>query len=154
MPFSLCRLTKTQLLALGLVTLVAITALAWNTYKTASARAGSPRAEQTTTASSPVKVISITVNPDGFSPSDVEVPEGLYLLDLNNRSGLPEINVQFGNLNNRKLKEVKPAKDKQGRELKMRDFRGLFNLDNGQYTITEANHPKWSLKLKVTAKPK
>lgn len=63
-------------------------------------------------ASSPVKVISIRVNPDGFSPSDVEVPEGLYLVDINDRTGLPEISVQLGNLNTKKLNEAKPAKDK------------------------------------------
>lgn len=103
-------------------------------------------------ASSPVKVISITVNPDGFSPSEVEVPEGLYLLDINNRSGLLDINVQLGNLNARKLQEVKPSKDKEGHIVKTQDYRGLFSFENGQYTITEADHPKWSLKIKVTPK--
>jgi hypothetical protein len=132
--------------------------LAWSTrtwkHTPPVVAAALPVATQTTTNPSPVKVISITVNPDGFSPSDVDVPEGLYLLDINDRTGLPEINVQLGNLNSKKLKEAKPAKDKQGRILKMQDYRGLFSLENGQYTITEANHPKWSLKIKVTAKPK
>lgn len=158
MPNFSLRFSKAHCITLVLVMTFGALGLAWGTRPwkaTPPVVATAPLAiAQTTTNPSPVKVISITVHSDGFSPSDVEVPEGLYLLDINNRSGLPGINVQFGNLNAKKLKEVKPAKDKQGRELKIQDYRGLFNLENGQYTITEANHPKWSLKLKVTAKPK
>lgn len=158
MPNFPLRFSIAHLITLGLVMLLAVIGLAWSkqTWKSATpiVAAVLPATTQTTTNPSPVKVISITVNSDGFSPSDVEVPEGLYLLDINDRSGLPQINVQLGNLNAKKLKEVKPAKDEQGRILKIQDYRALFNLENGQYTITEADHPKWTLKLKVTAKPK
>lgn len=159
MPNFPLRFSRAHLIILGLVMLLAVMGLAWSKqrWKAATpviAASAIPATAQTTANPSPVKVISIIVNSDGFSPSEVEVPEGLYLLDINDRSGLPEISVQLGNLNTKKLKEVKPAKDKQGRILKIQDYRALFNLENGQYTITEADHPKWSLKLKVTAKPK
>jgi hypothetical protein len=100
----------------------------------------------------PIKVISITVNPRGFSPSKITVPEGLYLIDINNRSGIPELGLQLGELNNKKLKESKRLKDKQGRELKSQDWRGLFNLDKGTYTITESSHPGWVVDIQVTKK--
>ena len=162
MPFSLRKLTKLHFIAFCLLASLGLSTFAFSwrdwiskpTNKSAAVVAAVPAIVQTAANSSPIKVISITVNSDGFSPSDVEVPEGLYMLDINDRSGLPAINVQLGNLNAKKLKEVKPAKDKQGRILKIQDYRALFNLENGQYTITEADHPKWSLKLKVTAKPK
>lgn len=151
MPNFPLRFLKVHLITLGAMMVLGIIGLAWSRqlWKTPVPTVATEISAtvQTTTNPSPVKVISITVNPDGFSPSDVEVPEGLYLVDINDRTGLPEINVQLGNLNTKKLKEAKPAKDKQGRILKMQDYRGLFSLENGQYTITEANHPKWSLKI-------
>jgi hypothetical protein len=100
----------------------------------------------------PIKVISITVNPRGFNPSRITVPEGLYLIDINNRSGLPELNLQLGALNNRKLKESRRPKDSQGRELKSQDWRGFFNLDRGVYTVMESSHPNWVLQIQVDRK--
>jgi hypothetical protein len=97
-------------------------------------------------------VISITVNPRGFNPSRVTVPEGLYLIDINNRSGLSELNLQLGALNSRKLKESRRPKDSQGRELKSQDWRGFFNLDRGVYTVTESSHPNWVLQIQVDRK--
>jgi hypothetical protein len=74
------------------------------------------------------------------------------LIDINNRSGIPELDLRLGALNGKKLKESKPLKDKQGRELKSLDWRGLFNLDKGTYTITESSHPDWVVEIKVDKK--
>ena len=113
--------------------------------------AKNPASAQTNTPP-PIKVISITVNPRGFNPSKITVPEGLYLIDINNRSGISELGLQLGALNTKKLKESKRPKDSQGRELKSQDWRGLFNLDKGTYTITESSHPNWVVEIQVNKK--
>lgn len=100
----------------------------------------------------PVKVITITVTPRGFVPTEITVPEGPYLIDINNRSGIPELDLQLGALNGKKLKESKRLKDKDGRELKSLDWRRLFNLDKGRYTITESSHPGWVVDIQVDKK--
>ena len=152
MPFSFRRLSKAGFLSLGLLILVGLTVWA---LSSGLKRPISPALiAQTKATPPPVKVVSLTVTPAGFSPTELTLPEGLYLLDINNRSGVAELNLQFGELNARKLKETKPVKDKQGRIVKLQDFRGLFDLQNGKYTITEANHPKWVVELKVTPKEK
>ena len=137
MPFSFRRFSKAGVLSLGLVMVVGLTVWALGSgWK----RPLFPALVAQTKAS-PIKVVSLTVTPAGFSPSDLTLPEGLYLLDINNHSGVADLNLQFGELNARKLKEGKPVKDKQGRILKLQDFRGLFDLPTGKYTISEANHP-------------
>jgi hypothetical protein len=113
-----------------------------------TARANNPALTQQSTPA-PVKVITITVTSRGFDPSEIEVPEGRYLISINNRSEIPDLDLRFGALNARKLKESKRLKDKDGHELKSLDWRGLFNLDKGIYKITESSHPDWSVEIRV-----
>ncbi len=152
MPFSLRRLSKVGVLSLGIMVVIGLTV--WALSRSWKRPPSLSVAAQATPTPPPLKVVSITVTPAGFSPADLTIPEGLYLLDINNRSGVANLNLQFGDLNTRKLKETKPVKDRQGRLLPLQDFRGLFDLRSGKYTITEANNPKWIAELKVTQKEK
>jgi hypothetical protein len=152
MPFSFRRLSKAGWLSLGVLVVLGLTVWALNSgWKRPTT---SLAAAQATPTPPPIKVVSFTLTSAGFSPAEITIPEGLYLLDINNRSGRTNLNLQFGDLNARKLKETKPVKDKDGRLIPLQDFRGLFDLRNGRYTITEANNPKWIADIKVTQKEK
>jgi hypothetical protein len=133
------------------IALAALSVLGMRMTGSLTANANNPASAQNKTPP-PIKVISITVNPRGFNPSRITVPEGFYLIDINNRSGFPELNLQLGALSAKKLKESKRPKDSQGRELKSQDWRGFFNLDKGTYTITESSHPTWVLQIQVDKK--
>ncbi len=153
--FPLRSLTKHRYIAICLlcflIVLVALSVLGMRRIGLLTTKAENPALTQLRTAP-PIKVISVTVNPRGFSPSKVTVPEGLYLIDINNRSGVAELNLQLGTLNAKKLKESKRVKDNQGRELKSLDWRGFFNLDKGTYTVRESSHPNWILEIQVDKK--
>ncbi len=155
MSFPLRSSTKNRYIAVCLlcclIALVTLCVFGMKKIGSPTTSAKSPVSTQTD-APRPIKVISITVNPRGFNPSKIAIPEGLYLIDINNRSGFSDLDLQLSALNSRKLKESKRPKDNQGRELKSDDWRGLFNLDKGTYTITESSHPGWVLEIRVDKK--
>lgn len=155
MPVTLRSLTQSRYAAFCLlcclIALVALSVFGMRKIGWATTGASNPPQAQNNLPP-PVKVITITVTPRGFEPAEITVPEGPYLIDINNRSGIPELDLQFGALNGKKLKESKPLKDKEGRELKSLDWRGLFNLDKGTYTIKESSHPDWAVEIQVDKK--
>jgi hypothetical protein len=105
MSFPLRPLTKNRYIAIcslcSVIALAALSVLGMRMTGSLTANANNPASAQNKTPP-PIKVISITVNPRGFNPSRITVPEGFYLIDINNRSGFPELsNSQFGNSINR-----------------------------------------------------
>jgi hypothetical protein len=152
MPLTLRSLINSRYAIVGLlcclIALVALSASGIRKVGSLTAGANNPAPTQNNTPP-PVKVISIAVTSRGFDPSEIAVPEGRYLIDINNRSGIQELDLRFGALNGKKLKESKRLKDKDGRVLKSLDWRGLFNLDKGTYTITESSHPDWVAEIRV-----
>ncbi len=83
----------------------------------------------------------ITLRPSGFEPASITRQEGRFLLALENRSGLEEIELRF---------------ERVGREHRVRiprnkiDWRGLVNLRPGEYMLREVNHPNWTCRITVT----
>lgn len=97
----------------------------------------------------PLIVEELTLRPSGFYPSEIQRPEGKFLLAINNRAGLQEMNItisrEIGSDVKEKLKDVKVGK-------KYLDWNDVLNLQPGDYVVTEASNPKWVCRIIVTPK--
>lgn len=92
-----------------------------------------------------VKVERITITPRGFEPSEITLPKGKVIFAVDNRSGLPEINLQFDRVAGSRLKQVKVLRQKL-------DWAEGFDLTPGSYILTEANHPEWVCHITIAAR--
>lgn len=85
----------------------------------------------------------VTITPTGFEPSEITRPRGKFLLAVNNRTGLEEINLRLGREAGNKLREVKL----RGGKLRSGTFE---DLPPGRYVLTEAGHPDWVCRITIT----
>jgi hypothetical protein len=92
-----------------------------------------------------VKVVLFTLTPQGFSPGEVELPAGRYVIAVNNRTRLQEVSLQFDRVAGQRLKDVRVTRGQL-------DWRGTFDLTPGQYRLTEAAKPDWAVVIRVTAR--
>lgn len=85
----------------------------------------------------------ITLRPTGFEPSELTRAAGEFLLTINNRTGLEEINLtvstDFGGI-------VRNFRANEGR---LRSG-GFQVLPPGRYVITETEHPEWICRITIT----
>lgn len=85
----------------------------------------------------------VTISPDGFDPQQITRPSGVFVLVVNNRSGLQEVQLRFDELKGKRLKDVRVRSNKL-------DWGDLIDLKAGTYSLTEANHPGWVCVFKIT----
>jgi hypothetical protein len=94
-----------------------------------------------------IRVLHFTLTPLGFNPSSMTVPEGLYVIEVTNRSDLSQFSLSLGRLSNHKLKEVDATR-------KLGEWRGLFRLKSDDFALTLNEKPGWSAKLRITKEAK
>ena len=165
MPFSLHRVNRRSLLAVGLSLVITLTTLAFGlrTLNRTSAAvtpfalsvaptmaAPAPLAiAQTKATPAPLIVEEITLRPTGFYPAKLSRPKGAFLLVVCNRTGKAEVNVELarevGNGAKEKVKEAKIPR-------KVLDWNDTLDLNPGTYLLTEASNPKWVCELIITSK--
>ena len=85
----------------------------------------------------------ITILPTGFEPAEIRRPAGKFLLAIDNRSGLTEVNVRLLRLVGRSTQELRIRRERP-------DLRKVVDLEPGAYLLTEANHPDWIGRLIIT----
>jgi len=85
----------------------------------------------------------ITVLPNGFEPAEIRRPAGKFLLAIDNRSGLPEINLSLVRVAGNSVQDLRIRREKP-------DLRKVVELGPGAYLLTEANHPGWIGRLIIT----
>jgi hypothetical protein len=86
----------------------------------------------------------ITITPRGFEPAEITRSKGRFLLAVDNRSGLDEVTLRLDRVAGNRLREVNVPR----KEL---DWSEAFDLNPGQYVLSEANHPQWICRLTITA---
>lgn len=92
-----------------------------------------------------VEVVRITIRPTGFEPSEIVRPAGPFLLVIDNKSGLEDINLQIQRLTGGrrdKLHDIKVS-------LKQLRKAEITNLPVGQYELTEATHTDWICRVTI-----
>lgn len=85
----------------------------------------------------------VTLTPRGFEPSEVELPHKPFLLIVQNRTGLPKVDLAFSGrfVSEPKGKRIPPVKKPWG---------GRVDLPPGIYKLSEANHPEWLMTISIT----
>lgn len=86
----------------------------------------------------------LTIRPTGFEPAAITRPPGEFLLVINNRSGLEEVNWSLDRETGGKVRELKIS----GGKLRSGNFQ---DLPPGRYVLTEANHPEWICRITITS---
>jgi|SRR5215813_465021 len=87
----------------------------------------------------------ITIRPTGFWPARIARPQGVFLLLVENRSGLKTVDLILEDQTRRsifaaRMPVVKP------------DLGSRFDLAPGTYALREANHPDWSCSITIEKK--
>lgn len=82
----------------------------------------------------------IAIRPSGFSPAEVEITDGRYVLVVQNRSGLRDLTFQFDRQGGERLHQVRAQRSKWSKQ---------FDLHPGTYVLSVADHPEWQCLLKV-----
>ena len=83
------------------------------------------------------------LRPAGFIPTETEVSAGNYMLLLQNRSGIRELNFTLEHESQGRV----AASDQQ-----RRDWTKRIQLGPGTYILSEANHPEWRAVIRVTVR--
>ena len=157
MPYSLRKLTKLQLVAVGLIALLGLSGFAFS-FRDWLPKAAAPvslqqeispaqKAEADTTTYIPAE--EITLHPTGFYPLKLSRPKGQFLLNICNRAELTEANFTFvrvvGNGTKEKVINSKVHKS-------VLDWSSVLDLNPGTYLLTEDSNPKWSCEFTITTK--
>ena len=90
----------------------------------------------------PIKAIRLTVTHLGFSPSEIRIPPGRYILDVDNRTGGREILLILDSLDGNKIKGPRPTRG-------LRDYTGLYDLTPGEYVVRVAEVSTWTARIVV-----
>ncbi len=91
-----------------------------------------------------MQVELVTVGRHGFEPAEITRPKGTFLLAVDNRSGLKEIDLQISRESGQREREMKVHRRKP-------DWRGLIDLPPGRYKLTESGNPDWACRITITA---
>ena len=85
----------------------------------------------------------VTATPTGFEPNEISRPQGRFLLAVDNRSGLGDLDLYLerqtgGRVNVALNRKGKPA------------WRQVLDLPPGQYILRAANDESWQCNLTLT----
>jgi hypothetical protein len=85
----------------------------------------------------------LTLRQRGFDQPEVSWPKGKFFITIDNQTDVSELNLQLDRETGGRVKEAK---------LKMRKERslGVFDMSPGVYLLTEAGHPGWVCRIRIT----
>lgn len=102
--------------------------------------------ERTDQVSNPKERIEgelITVYPHGIEPAEITRGHRQFALILDNRSGLPEVDLRLDREQGSRVREVRVPHEQ-------RNWSEILDLAPGQYVLSEANHPSWTCRITIT----
>lgn len=150
----ICRLTTANFIGLCLIASVGFAALVWGKGVlfgvgiTAASNSAQPLIQKAATPE-PLIVEQLTLRPSGFYPFEFTRPSGKFLLAVNNRVGIVEMNLRLSRETSngvlRNLSEVKVHR-------RQSDWNDVVDLQPGTYLLTEASNPKWVCRITVVQK--
>jgi hypothetical protein len=133
-------MSKKQL-ALSTAALVGITlCLMGATYR--NKRSASQPEAAVTASTSDVHGLVIGLQPTGFNPSRLNIPEGSYLFIVQNRSGIRDLTFRVSAQGGAVIHEVHDQR---------LQWKKIIQLPAGTYTISVIGHPDWESIITVSA---
>jgi hypothetical protein len=152
--FKLVRLISIPLLLIILIAITVLTVSAW-AWLLPTAKDETPATNAQTTAAAPVsqrdakqervETELITIRSTGFEPHEITRPEGRVFFEVDNRSGLPEINLRLSSEHGNRLHQARVRREQL-------DWHQELDLRPGRYVLTEANHTDWVCRITITAR--
>lgn len=85
----------------------------------------------------------ISIRPGGFEPTQITRPKGPFLLAIENRSGLKQIEFQLDVEGGARLVQMRRSWERS-------DWNQVIDPPAGRYVLTESNHPNWKCTIKIT----
>jgi hypothetical protein len=87
----------------------------------------------------------VTLTETGFAPSEIVRPMGTFLLVVDNRSGMQEVEFRLDRVAGGRVHQARISRHQV-------DWMERFTLPPGTYLLSEANRPEWTCRLTVTAR--
>lgn len=87
----------------------------------------------------------VTISPRGFEPGEITRPAGKFILAVDNRSGVEEVELRLDRLRGNRQRVVKVKRNRPG-------WREMLDLAPGTYVLSEANHADWTCRITITQK--
>ena len=84
----------------------------------------------------------ITLQQMGFEPNEIRRPQGVFVLGVDNRSGLEALDLRLVRADGQRLNVLQARKRKLS-------WREVVDLAPGQYLLSEANHPEWTCNVTI-----
>jgi hypothetical protein len=85
----------------------------------------------------------ISIRPGGFEPTQITRPKGPFLLAIENRSGLKQIEFQLDVEGGMRLFQIQRTWERS-------DWNQVVDPPAGRYVLTETNHPAWKCTISIT----
>lgn len=85
----------------------------------------------------------VTVTPTGFEPGEITRPQGRFILAVDNRSGLDEVDLYFVRETGVRLNSGLTRKSKLA-------WREIIDFPPGTYILRAANDESWSCRITLT----
>lgn len=95
-----------------------------------------------------VEVEILSIQPNGFEPSQITRSSGRFLLAIDNRAEIEDLTLRLNRVNRFQepaLLDVTIPRER----LNLDEY---INLPPGDYALTEANHPDWICHITITAR--
>ena len=85
----------------------------------------------------------ISILPTGFEPSEITRSRGQFLILIDDRSELDELTLRLTSVAGQRVRELRKTK-------KEKTVKQLEDLPPGEYLLTEASHPDWVCRIKIS----
>ena len=153
-PHETCRSVKANFKGLCLIAFVGFAALAFGKgilvkAGITTASSSTPLLSQQAPTPEPLIVEQITLRPSGFYPHEFTRPSGRFLLAVNNRAEIVEMNLrlsrEIGNGVLQNLREINVYR-------RQPDWSDVVDLQPGIYILTETSNPKWVCRVTIVQK--
>ena len=101
-----------------------------------------PEAESSQT---PLQAELITITPTGFEPSEITRPDGRFLLAIDNRSGLDDVDLYLERETGVRVNVPLTRRRKLA-------WREAIDLPPGNYVLRATNDESWRCRISITAR--
>lgn len=140
---SLRTKTKPMLTVIALIGFVIMIVNTQSTFAVALINKGGLTNKTHRLAQERIEAELVTIRPTGFDPVEIRRPRGRFILAVNNRSGIHELDLRLDREMGARQHEVRLPRGRPG-------WKKIVDLPPGRYILTEANHPNWICRITIT----